>query len=72
MKRREFNRTIKRLYYGDDSRVASASLSRAYQRLEDLQYLVPDRNKPLDSVFEYFLQELRERRPPDEHAMGAG
>jgi hypothetical protein len=40
MKRRAFNRTIKRLYYGKDSRVATASLSRAYQRLEDRQYIV--------------------------------
>ena len=30
MKRREFNRAIKRLYYGKDSRAASSSLSRAY------------------------------------------
>jgi hypothetical protein len=40
MKRREFNRTIKRLYYGRDSRVATSSLSRAYQRLEDRRYIV--------------------------------
>jgi len=40
MKRREFNRTIKRLYWGNDSRVATSSLSRAYQRLEDRQYIV--------------------------------
>jgi hypothetical protein len=40
MKRRAFNRTIKRLYYGEDSRVAASSLSRAYQRLEDRQYIV--------------------------------
>src|SRR5258708_28912609 len=40
MKRRAFNRTIKRLYYGKDSRVATVSLSRAYQRLEDRQYIV--------------------------------
>jgi hypothetical protein len=40
MKRREFNRLIKRLYYGKDSRVATSSLSRAYQRLEDRQYLL--------------------------------
>ena len=40
MRRRAFNRTIKRLYYGKDSRVATASLSRAYQRLEDRQYIV--------------------------------
>jgi hypothetical protein len=40
MKRREFNRTIKRLYWGQDSRVATSSLSRAYQRLEDRQYIV--------------------------------
>jgi hypothetical protein len=40
MKRRAFNRTIKRLYYGKDSRVATSSLSRAYQRLEDRQYIV--------------------------------
>jgi hypothetical protein len=39
LKRREFNRTIKRLYYGKDSRVATSSLSRAYQRLEDRQYI---------------------------------
>jgi hypothetical protein len=38
--RREFNRTVKRLYYGKDSRVATSSLSRAYQRLEDRQYIV--------------------------------
>src|SRR5215469_8177836 len=40
MKRRQFNRLIKRLYYGKDSRVATSSLSRAYQRLEDRQYLL--------------------------------
>jgi hypothetical protein len=40
MKRRAFNRTIKRLYYGKDSRVATSSLSRAYQRLEDRQCIV--------------------------------
>ena len=40
MKRRAFNRTLKRLYWGKDSRVATASLSRAYQRLEDRQYIV--------------------------------
>jgi hypothetical protein len=40
LKRREFNRTIKRLYYGKDSRVATSSLSRAYQRLEDRQYIM--------------------------------
>src|SRR5260221_7420968 len=40
MKRRAFNRTVKRLYYGKDSRVATSSLSRAYQRLEDRQYIV--------------------------------
>jgi hypothetical protein len=34
------NRTIKQLYYGKDSRVATSSLSRAYQRLEDRQYIV--------------------------------
>ena len=28
------------LYYGKDSRVATSSLSRAYQRLEDRQYIV--------------------------------
>jgi hypothetical protein len=39
-KRREFNRLIKRLYYGKDSRVATSSLSRAYQRLEERQYIV--------------------------------
>src|SRR5690242_12815049 len=39
MKRRAFNRAIKRLYYGKNSRVATASLSRAYQRLEDRQYI---------------------------------
>ena len=39
MKRREFNRLVKRLYYGKDSRVAASSLSRAYQRLEDRQYI---------------------------------
>src|SRR5215469_14373028 len=39
MKRREFNRLIKGLYYGKDSRVATSSLSRAYQRLEDRQYI---------------------------------
>jgi hypothetical protein len=26
----------------------------------------------IDSVLEDFLQEIRERRPPDEHAMGSG
>jgi hypothetical protein len=40
MKRREFNRLIKRLYYGKDSRVAISSLSRAYQRLEDRKYIL--------------------------------
>src|SRR5258705_3938473 len=40
MKRRAFNRTLKRLYWGKDSRVATASLPRAYQRLEDRQYIV--------------------------------
>src|SRR5260221_8317058 len=40
MKRRAFNRTVKRLYYGKDSRVATSSLSRAYQRLEGPQYIV--------------------------------
>jgi hypothetical protein len=40
MKRRAFNQMIKRLYYGKDSRVATSSLSRAYQRLEDRQYIV--------------------------------
>src|SRR3981081_2222655 len=40
MKRRAFNRTLKRLYWGKDSRVATSSLSRAYQRLEDRQYIV--------------------------------
>ena len=40
LKRREFNRTIKRLYYGKDSRVATSSLSRSYQRLEDRQYIM--------------------------------
>jgi hypothetical protein len=39
LKRRESNRTIKRLYYGNDSRVATSSLSRAYQRLEDRRYI---------------------------------
>ena len=40
MKRREFNRLIKRLYYGKDSRVATSSVSRAYQRLEDRKYIL--------------------------------
>jgi hypothetical protein len=39
MKRRAFNRALKRLYWGKDSRAATASLSRAYQRLEERQYL---------------------------------
>ena len=26
----------------------------------------------IDSLFEDFLQEISERRPPDEHAMGSG
>jgi hypothetical protein len=39
MKRWAFNQTIKRLYYGQDSRVATSSLSRAYQRLEDRKYI---------------------------------
>ena len=39
MKRREFGQTIKRLYWAKDSRVAASSLSRAYQRLEDRQYI---------------------------------
>jgi hypothetical protein len=39
MKRRAFNRTIKRLYWDKDSRAATASLSRAYQHLEDSQYI---------------------------------
>jgi hypothetical protein len=40
MKRRAFNRTLTRLYCGKDSRAATSSLSRAYQRLEDRQYIV--------------------------------
>jgi len=40
MKRPAFNRLVKRLYYGKDGRVATSSLSRAYQRLEDRQYIV--------------------------------
>ena len=40
MQRRAFNRTLKRLYWGKDSRAATSSLSRAYQRLEDRQYIV--------------------------------
>jgi hypothetical protein len=40
MKRREFNRLIKRLYYCKDSRVATSSLSRAYGRFEDRQYTI--------------------------------
>jgi len=40
MKRWAFNRTVKRLYYGKDSRVATPSLSRAYQRLEERQYIM--------------------------------
>jgi hypothetical protein len=40
MKYRAFNRLVKRLYYGKDSRAATSSLSRAYQRLEDRQYIV--------------------------------
>jgi hypothetical protein len=40
MKRRSFNRLVKRLYYGKDSRAATSSLSRAYQRLEDRQYIL--------------------------------
>jgi hypothetical protein len=40
IKRRAFNGLVKRLYYGKDSRVATSSLSRAYQRLEDRQYIV--------------------------------
>jgi hypothetical protein len=39
MKRRGFNRLVKRVYYGKDSRVAASGLSRAYQRLEDRQYI---------------------------------
>jgi hypothetical protein len=39
-KRREFNRLIKRLYYGRDSRVATSSRSRACQRLEDRKYIL--------------------------------
>jgi hypothetical protein len=39
MKRRAFNRTLKGLYWGKDSRSATASLSRAIARLEDRQYL---------------------------------
>ena len=39
MKRRAFNRLVKQLYYGKDSRAATSSLSRAYQRLEDRQYI---------------------------------
>jgi hypothetical protein len=39
MKRRAFNQLVKRLYYGKDSRVATSNLSRAYQRLEDRQYI---------------------------------
>src|SRR5260221_12067801 len=37
--RRSKNRTIKQLYYGKDSRVATSTLSRAYKRLEDGQYI---------------------------------
>jgi hypothetical protein len=39
MKRREFARSIKRLYWGKDSRVATSSLSRALQRLEERAYI---------------------------------
>ena len=28
-------------------------------------------NQTIDSVLKDFLQEIRERRPPDEHAMGS-
>ena len=40
MKRREFNRVIKRLYWGSDSRARTSSLSRAFERLSDRHYLV--------------------------------
>ena len=40
MKRRKFSRLIKRLYWGKDSQVAAASLSRALQRLEDRGYTI--------------------------------
>src|SRR5260221_14098064 len=40
MKAREFTRTLKRLYGEKDGRVPPATLSRAYQRREDRQYIV--------------------------------
>jgi hypothetical protein len=40
LKRREFGRILKRGYWGKDSQTASASLSRALQRLQDRGYLV--------------------------------
>jgi hypothetical protein len=69
MKRREFNRTIKRLYWGNDSRVATSSLSRAYQRLEDRQYIVrfggrwklTDSNPPDNGVMLAFLAWAQKR-----------
>jgi hypothetical protein len=43
MKRREFAGSIKRLYWGKDSRVATSSLSRALQRLEERSYIMRTR-----------------------------
>jgi hypothetical protein len=43
MKRRQFARSIKWLYWGKDSRVATASLSRAIGRLEERRYLMRSR-----------------------------
>src|SRR5258707_9395318 len=45
MKRPAFTGWVRRLYYGKDSRVATSSLSRAYQRLEDRQYIARSRGR---------------------------
>ena len=31
-----------------------------------------DHNQPIDSLLKDFLEEIRERRPKEEHAMGSG
>jgi hypothetical protein len=38
---------------------------------QDPRWSAPDRNQAIDSVLEDFLQEITERRPPDEHAMSS-
>ena len=61
---------------GYNSQVASTQLSSlrcflakvAFVRFADSRMGL----SPFDSLFEDFLQEISERRPPDEHAMGSG